>query len=296
MGLGILFMISAAFMQACISAIVKSVSSDVPISLQIGAYYVIPLFYFLPPIFKNGLSLYRTKTVLVHFVRGLFHICAVSCFFYAIKYIPLGLSTTLFNMIPFFVPLIAHFTLKERISLKTYLGLSIALPGILLIINPGLDSFSILHFIVGISSAILMAASMVLLKYLIKKNESINQTIFNQYLSCAILSIAFICFEMFLSPQSFEMAKSPMSLAMILFLIGLGILSLVTQYCFSKAAQRMPASQFAPFLYLSVPISSMMGFLIWKQNLSLSTMIGSSLIFTGVLICSFWREKNPILR
>ncbi len=294
MGLGILFMISAAFMQACISAIVKSISSDVPISLQIGAYYLLPIFYFLPLIFKNGLGLYKTKTLLVHFVRGLFHISAVSCFFYSIKYIPLGVSTTLFNMIPFFVPLIAYFSLKEKISLKTYLGLSIALPGVLLIINPRFASFSIFHFIVGISAAILMAAAMVLLRHLVKQKESVNQIIFNQYLSCSMLSILFICSESLLNPLSFEAAKSHMNIPMILFLIGLALLSIGTQYCFSKAAQRMPASQFAPFLYLSVPISSMLGFLVWKQNLSLPMMIGSSLIFAGLLICSLWREKAPI--
>ncbi len=283
-------------MQAFISVIIKCVSNTTPISLQVAFYYLIPVFYFFPLFFKNGFNLYKTRKFWVHFIRGFFSFSSVCCFFYSVKYIPLGISTTLFNMIPFFVPLIAYFFLREKVSLRTYLGLTIALPGVLLITNPRFSSFSMFYFMVGLSAAILMATSMVLLKYLVREKESVNQIVFNQYSSCSLISILFISLEALLSPQSFVLAKSHMNTTMLCLLIGLGILSIGTQYCFSKAAQRMAASQFAPFLYLSVPISSVLGFLIWKQNLALSMIIGSSLIFVGLCICSLVRERIAVLR
>ncbi len=283
-------------MQAFISAIIKCISSDTPLSLQVAFYYLIPVFYFLPLICKNGFSLYKPKKFSVHFIRGFFSISSVCCFFYSVKYIPLGMSTTLFNMIPFFVPLIAHFFLGEKVSSKIYLGLSVALPGVLLIINPRFLSFSTFYFIVGLSAAVLMATSMVLLKYLVREKESINQIVFNQYSSCSLIALLFIALEFLSNPHSFEFATSHMNTTTLFLLIGLGLFSIGTQYCFSKAAQRMAASQFAPFLYLSVPISSVLGFLIWKQNLSFTMIIGSALIFAGLCICSLERERVPVSR
>lgn len=284
-------MVMAAFMQALISATIKGVSSSTPISVQIAFYYLIPVFYFLPFFAKHGFSVYKPKKFLIHFVRGFFSIASVSCFFYAIKFIPLGMSTTLFNMIPFFVPIAAYFLLKEKIYFKTYIGLSVALLGILLIINPRIASFSFFHFSMGLSAAILMAVSMVLLRLLINEKESLNQVVFNQYSSCSLIALVFVGLEAYLNPEGFTFLKTNLSTLTIFLLIGLGVLSIGTQYCFSKAAQHMPVSQFAPFLYLSVPVSSLLGLLIWEQDLSLAMAAGSLLIFGGLCICTLLKEK-----
>ncbi len=285
-------MILAACAQAIVSVIIKSIASSTNISIQVAFYYIVPALAFLPIIFKNGIAVYKTRKFLVHFIRGILSISSVCCFFYSVKYIPLGMSTTLFNMIPFFVPIIANFTLKEKISFKTYLGLCAALPGVLLIINPKFSSFSIIHFIVGLSAAVLMAGSMVLLKYLTREKESINQVVFHQYSSCSLIAILLVGLEAVLNPHSFEFTALHMSITTIFLLLGLGLLSIGIQYCFSKAAQRLPVSQLAPFLYLSVPISTMLGFLLWDQSLSLNMTIGSSLIFAGLCICSLGMGKS----
>jgi len=287
-------MILAALMQAFISATIKSVSSTTPLSLQVAFYYLIPVLCFLPLFFKNGFSTYKPKKFWVHFIRGFFSISAVCCVFYTIKYIPLGLSASLFNMIPFFVPIIAHFFLKEKVSLKTYMGLVVAFPGILLLVNPKVSSCSTIHVMIGLSAAILMATSMVLLKYLVREKESVNQIVFNQYSSCSLIAVLLMALEAIFNPSSFSLTKMQMNNTTIFLLLGLGVLSIGTQYCVSKAAQYMPVSQFAPYLYLSVPISSMLGLLFWGQNLSVAMMIGSALVFAGLCICSM-REKVSAL-
>ncbi len=294
MNVGILYMLMSALMQAFVAVIIKCTSNAVPISLQLAFYYTVPIFCFFPLFFKNGFSSYGSKRFSAHFIRGFFSIASVCCFFYAIKGLPLGISTTLFNTIPFFVPLISYFFLKEKIRFKIYLGLSVALSGILLIINPRFLSFSIFYFMLGLSAAILMAAAIVFLGYLTREKESVNQIVFNQYSSCSLMALLFVGVDFLLSPHKAELIRSNMNITITFLLIGLGLLSVGIQYCFSKAAQWMTASQFAPFLYMSVPVSSLLGFIIWGQNLSLNMIIGAFLIFIGLCVCSLWREKTAV--
>ena len=279
-------------MQAVISAIVKSVSSTTPISLQVTCYYLIPVLYFIPLIMKNGFHLYKPNHLSLHFIRGLFSISSVCCFFYAVKYIPLGISTALFNMIPFFVPLIAQILLKERASLRIYLGLSVALPGVLLILNLRFLSFSNFDFVIGLSAAVLMATSMVLLKHLTQVKESTSQIVFNQYSTCSLAALLLLGLEALQNPREFQLIQAHVNAMTFFLLIGLGLLGIGVQFCFSKATQRMAAAQCAPFLYLSVPISSVLGFLIWQQNLTPSTIVGSIFIFIGLCVCSLGRKKS----
>ncbi|MEN9343762.1 MAG: hypothetical protein RLZZ453_549 [Chlamydiota bacterium] len=271
----------AACAQALLSMSVKALIPTVPITIQLLFYYGMPVLFFIPKLLRQNRNSLQTQRFGIHFIRGICSFLSLTCFFCSIKQIPLGLSATLFNTIPFFVPFLAALFLKEKIHIKTYVGLFLALCGVLCILNPKAHGISSGGCFLGLLSAFLMAASMVFLKHLVQKKESITQIVFHQYSSCSLIALVGLVVERSLFP--FELVT-------LLLLVGMGCLSAFIQYCFSKAAQYGPVSRMAPFLYLAVPLSAIWGWVLFGQSLQVVMITGSVLIFIGLCICSLTRE------
>lgn len=296
MKMGIVFMLLTAIIQAFIAAIVKKTAyNNVEIYYQMLFYYSIPLIAFFVFYAKKLMFLVRSKCAWVHFARGTASTISVFCFFYAIKNVPLGISATLFNTIPLFAPLMASIILKEKIFVNLYLGLLIALFGVILILDPNVNAFSMLSIIIGLCSAIFMALATVLLRYLIREKEPISRVVFYQYLSCTLVSLIIL----FLSKVT-NVSGNRLSLVtysnvthIMVMLVVLGILSGLCQLTLSKASQYLTVTQLTPLFYVSVPISSFVGWIFFDQNLSFLMILGSLLVFIGICIC-IKRNKSII--
>jgi len=283
---GILFMLLTALIQAFIALTVKTTTQIVSINLQIIAYYCVPLFFLLPLAFIQFKETIKTNNLALHFLRGLFSYCSVYSFFYAIKCLPLGISATLFNSIPLFVPIVSRLILKEKLSIKNYFGLGIALIGVLFILNPKFDTFSPQAVLIGLFSAILMACSSVLLRKLALAKEPVKKIVFYQYLSCSCFTILSIAIENVLYSSFKGAIFKNVSWIHTNLLILLGCLSWSAQVTFSKASFYLPASKLAPFFYASVPISSLLGYLFLAQKIHPLVFIGSGFIFLGIYFCT----------
>ena len=167
-----------------------------------------------------------------------------------------------------------------------------ALVGVFVIINPKTRLFQSHVVLIGLLSALFMAISTVLLKYLVKEKEPIGRIIFYQYLWCSVLSIIFLSLGVIFKENFSDSSLHLGNFSTTLFLIMLGILSVCAQFTLSRASQYLPAGQLAPFFYASVPISSLLGWVVWKQTLSPGMIIGSILIFIGICICTITKRKT----
>lgn len=296
---GILFMLLTAVIQAFIAIAVRTTSPQVAVHLQLIAYYCVPLIFIGPFALANFEETIKTKKLSLHLLRGLFAYSSVYCFFYVIKHLPLGISTTLFNSIPLFVPVIANLVLKEKLSGKNYAGLLLALMGVLFILNPKFDGFSSKTVLIGLSSAILMACGSVLLRMLAVAKEPLSRIVFYQYLSCSCFTLLGITASQALNLPLKEISLSNINWAIIGVLILLGCLSWMAQLTFSKASYLLPASKLAPFFYASVPISSLLGYVFWNQKISLVACLGSIFVFLGLYVCALQRiqvKPNPLIK
>lgn len=286
---GILLMLLVAFYQSLLSFIVKAMSGDITTGIEVLAYYFIPLCFLIPLVFKRGFNAFKTDQILFLFTRGGFSVAAVFCFFYASEHINLGVAAVLFNTVPIFIPLLASIFLKEKTHPILYVPILISLIGVILVIHPGFGNFISIDSLIGIASGILMAFSQIMLRHLARIKTSIDKIVFYQYLTSSIITLGVIAFEVFSMHgttilKTLEPKTLPFVIAMLLLL---GIISLIAQRVLTKAFHYLPASILAPFLYVSVPISSIVGWVVWGQKLTLTMVTGCLLVILGACIITY---------
>jgi drug/metabolite transporter (DMT)-like permease len=295
---GIVLMLLVAGYQSGISALVKILTHEITTEVQVLAYYAVPLFFFIPTIMKLGNKDFKSEMLLLHFCRGLFAASSVFCFFYASQNLPLGVAAVLFNSSPIFVPLLARIFIGEKTSVIVYAGIFISLIGIILIIHPAISGFISVTALIGLSSGFLMAVASVFLRYMVKAGESFNKIVFFLYLMSCTVSILLIGGKCIVNNN--VLAAFQINMAHIYFIICvlllLGITSIVAQKTLTKAFQYMPAGMLMPFLYVSVPISSLIGWMFWDQKLTKSMILGTIIVIAGVSLIMFENKVRQVIK
>lgn len=287
--MGILLMLVVAAFQSTMSAVVKGVSQDITTGIQVLAYYLIPLLFLLPILYRQGRANLKTRYLTLYLCRGFFSAGAVFCFFYAAQHIQLGVAAVLFNTTPVFIPLLAHIFLAEKTSLTVYCGIAISLLGVVIIVHPGINAFISPVAFIGLLSGFLMAVSQVMLRFVAKHKEPVNRILFYLYLMCTVTACVIIAAEMLLQHNTAIITNINKADAgfIVLMLLILGFLSLVAQRTLTRAFQYLPAAKLAPLLYLSVPISSFIGWVIWQQRFTEVMAFGSVLVVVGACVITF---------
>jgi drug/metabolite transporter (DMT)-like permease len=290
--IGIILMFITAILLSVFSVIVKEISSVTSLMMEVFVYYFIPLLIISPFAIKN--ELYKTQIVRWHILRSVFATGSIMCFFYAARTIQLGLAVLLYNTIPIFVPLLAKLCLKEKITLKIYFGIFISLLGIIVVLDPRFSHANYYSSFLGILSGFLMACATVIMKQLTIKKESVTKIVFQLYLFSSITAIIVILITVGIDFH-YKLINIPAGAcfsSILIYLVGLGVLSIVAQITFTKASHYLMVSKQAPFLFLSVLVSSLLGWIIWKQAITSTVIGGGILIFIGIYIVIFEKSKE----
>lgn len=289
---GILLMMLVAVYQSGMSAIVKEIAPHITTGVQVLVYYGIPLLVLMPSVLYK-LQQYKTNRFGFYFLRGIFASGSVFCFFYASKMIPLSTAALLFNLTPVFVPIFARFFLREVTSKQVLLGILISLIGVVIVMHPSLYGLFVPASLIGLASGILMAVAQVMLRHLAKIKESVEKIVFYIYFTSTVFSLVIILVESLLTRHNglaIHLGGHPT--LVFALLLALGLISLIAQRTLTKAFQYMPAAKLAPFLYISVPVSSLLGWVIWRQQLTLDLLIGAIFILIGVLFITLEKARG----
>ena len=207
-------------------------------------------------------------------------------YFIALVYMPLVDVVTLYNTTPLFVPLLAGWVLGERLTGKNWFGILIAFIGVIVLIGPTSDIFSI-YSLLALLSGLLMSVGEVCNRKL-SETDTVNTIVF-----WFILLSFFWCFlpiAWLLLSHDFHM---PVSMTgnydsnhwSNLFLL-LGLVSWGYQMFRTKSLSLAPVSKVMPFSYFSIVVAALLGSLIWQQTPSMMSVLGIVLIVAGTLMVS----------
>lgn len=290
---GISLMLLVALFQSIMATIVKTIEPNITTGVQVLAYYIVPLLFLLPMLARSGGNLLKTDRLFFFFLRSALASGAVFCFFYAASHIHLGVAAVLFNTTPIFIPLLASVFLKEHTSRQVYLGIICSLVGVIIVIHPGVDGFFTPISIIGVCSGFLMAVAQVMLRHLAKQKVAINQIVFYLYLMASIFTLLIIGAEsLFVQGAIIKITGHANYIFVFGMLVLLGVISLVAQRSLTKAFYFMPAAKLAPYLYVSVPVSSLIGWFFWQQGLGVSFYVGAVFVLLGVLLVTFDNKQE----
>jgi drug/metabolite transporter (DMT)-like permease len=234
--------------------------------------YLVAVIILLPYVLTKGISFFKTNHPGLHFLRGSIGTAASFSYMLSLQQIPLANATLLFNTAPLFIPMMAYFWLKEKLTPLILASTLIGFFGVILILHPQGSLLTQSGDLLGLASGLFLAVAYLSIKVL-TKTDSRQLIIFNYFLIGTLLQI----------PLLFFGGEFPHVIP-CLFAIVAGIFLVLAQIALVWAYQLAPANQVGVFQYSSVIFVGIFEWLFLGTIPTWVTLLGMLIVMAAGLI------------
>lgn len=133
---GALLLAISALLFAIMGVLIREVSTGVNNETVVFFRNFVGALMFMPLILLKGFAPFRTERLGNHFLRTLYGLAAMYCFFYAIAHLPLADAMVFTYAAPVFTPLLAWWWLRETLNGRIMFMVLIGFAGVLLVAKP----------------------------------------------------------------------------------------------------------------------------------------------------------------
>jgi drug/metabolite transporter (DMT)-like permease len=226
----------------------------------------------------RGMSLVRTKHLRWHLARALMFIGMTGINFWALQYLQLAVTASIFFLVPILIALLGAPLLGERLDAGRWAAIIAGFAGVLVIVRPGSAEF---HpaMLLSMVNALLYALFMLMTRRLAAYDSP--ETI--QYLPAVGAALG-------LAPFALAAWESPEGWLEWTVACLLGVLGGVGHYFLALAHRYAPATVLAPFLYQQVITMALFGYLVFGDVPSAAVWIGAAIVIASGLYL-FARER-----
>jgi drug/metabolite transporter (DMT)-like permease len=233
---------------------------------------VIGFFVLLPLVMMSGgFAAMRTKRPLAHIARNVVHFIGQAAWLYALTLIPLAVLISIEFTTPIWTAILAVGFLGERLSRPKVAAIMLGLIGVMIIVRPGAGSVDPGHVVV-LGAAVCFGISVVLVKSL-TRTDSVVRIIFWMLLIQSVLGLV---------PALYEWRNPPLELWPWILLIAFTGMS--SHFCMARALTYADATVISPMDFLRVPLSALIGWLLYQEQIDAFTAGGALLILLGNLL------------
>ena len=263
---GAFWMIGAAMSLVAMAVLVRVLTPKYSVFELIFLRNVINLALMLPWIMRAGLGSLKTPRLVGHGLRNAFLYSGNVAWFFGVTMVSLADLAALQFTMPLFTIVMARLALREKIGVHRWAATAAGFAGALIIIRPGVVAFD-LGAIVVLAAAFLYSCAYIVTKQL-SSTESGNVVVF--YMSVFILAFSFV--PAMVVWQTPDWADAPA-------LIALGIVGYSTHFCVTHAMAAADASYVAPYDFLRLPISAILGYTLFQEVADPWVWAGAAVIF-----------------
>jgi drug/metabolite transporter (DMT)-like permease len=183
----------------------------------------------------------------------------------------LGEAMLLKMTAPLFIPFVALFWLREKLSGRVLLALAIGFGGVTLVISPDLRQFDPVALIALLGGALAALAKVTVRR--LSRSEPAPRTVFYFALTGALVSALPLCWAW----------QTPGGDA-LLWMLAVSLFATLGQLLMTRGFAFAPAGQLSAFTYSSVVFASLYGWVLWHEVIRWSTISGALLVaLAGVL-------------
>ena len=289
-GYGIALLIIGVIAISINDVLVKWLSADYPLHEIIAIRSFIGLLLILTFIrFDGGLTSLRTRTPVIHILRGLCIVLANLSFYAAVAVMPLAQVTALFFVAPLFITILSVFLLKEPVSAASILAVFIGFLGVMVMQRPWaseeLDTPTLVFFL-PIIAAFLYALTQTLTRKLGLTTRASAMAVYTQTIFLTICAAMFLTagdgrFAANVTNESLLFIVKPWIVPPVqdLLILGLlGVLSAVTVFALTQSYRVAKAAIIAPFEYVGMPLAIFLGWVVFGEWPTVEVWIGCALI------------------
>jgi drug/metabolite transporter (DMT)-like permease len=255
------------------------------------------LFFFR---MEGGKGLPTTKRYKLEFLRGLSYFISYTTYFMGLAALPLAEIAAIKFSTPLMITLLSVILLKEKVRFQRWLALIVGFIGVLIIVQPGSASFNIGSIFI-LLSVLFYVFAVLLTRQLQFTDSSATMSYFGS-LVYMVIAIVLTPIVMAVGPMPnanpsivfLFRAWSMPTLLDLLIMFGLGLVWAGGMFFTARAYSLTLASIVAPFEYVSLPISTMWGFLIWHQFPPLATWIGALITLVSSFYTLYQGKTKPL--
>lgn len=267
------FLTVSALLFSFMGVLIRLASQTVDNASIVFFRNMVGLFIFLPFIFRQGISFFKTEKLWMHTWRSIVGLTAMYGFFYAIAHLKLSNAMVFTYSSPIFIPLIAWLFLKEKVTHSMLIAALLGLIGVIFIAKPDQGIFNQLS-VIGLSAGFLAAMAFVTVRAL-TSTEPPERIVFYFCLFGTLLS----AIPMFWVWRSYTFKELGL-------LISAGLLANISQLFMSNAYKLAPAGQIGPVNYIAIVFAGIWGYLFWQELPDTYSLIGFIFIFFAIFLCS----------
>jgi drug/metabolite transporter (DMT)-like permease len=268
---------AAAWMMASIALLLLMAISGRIITREIDVFQVmemrsvIAFFMLLPLVLREGgFRAMRTTHLVSHIGRNVAHYTGQFAWLMALTMIPLAQVIAIEFTAPIWAALMAAAFLGERLTWRKCVAIGFGLVGVLLILKPGVQPLNPGHVIV-LGAAFVFAISFIMTK-LLTRTDSPTTIIFWMLVIQSIIGLV-PALRVWIWPSA--------SVWPWIFVIA--FTGTFAHFCMAKALQHADATVAMPMDYLRVPLSAVIGYLLYAEGVDGLMAVGATLILAGNL-------------
>jgi len=223
----------------------------------------------LNPWFAPGV--WRTARPGIHILRGLLLIGTTLGNFFALQYLRLDQTMSIFFSMPFFVALLAGPLLGEWIGPRRWIAILTGFVGVLLVVRPTAEG---IHpaALSALAGSVCYAGYNITTRILAPTDSTGTMMLYSSLIGTVLTSLAL--------PWVWSTPSAP---AVILNMTLAGIYGAAGHLLLVLAHQRAPASVLAPFLYSQIIWMALLGWLVFGQVPDGWTLAGAAIVIASGL-------------
>ncbi len=276
---GIGYVLGAVLVFSAVNVLVKWTVAEYPINQVLffrNAFALVPAIALVAA--SGGLAALRTARPGAHLLRGVFGVAAMAALFLSFQMLPLADATAISFVQPLFLTALSVPFLGERVGIYRWSAVVVGFVGVLIMVQPGtgtLDGGAL----VGLTSALLMAAAFIMVRRL-STTETSGAIVFYFAVMSTLATAALL-------PLGW---RTP-TLGDFGLLALLGLAGGTGQYLMTQAFRLAPAAVIAPFNYTAMIWAALFGYLIWGELPTPALLLGGSVVMASGLYI-LYRETH----
>jgi drug/metabolite transporter (DMT)-like permease len=275
---GIVLLMLASFVFSLMALLIKLLGQRLHITQILLVRQIGMVIMVAPAILRNFPGSLRTTRPGLQLVRVLFALVAMLCGFTAVIHMPLADATAISFAKSFFVTIFAVLFLAETVGVYRWSAVLIGFFGVLIMLQPGTDNFSI-YGLASLAGAAGAGVVMILLR-LLSRSDSVNTIMTYGALGVGLVMIVPGIY-FWQPPTSSEW-----------FLLGaVTVVSYFGQRCNIFAYKHGEASLLASLDYVRLLWATLLGFLVFGHLPGTPTWIGASIVVAAAIF-TIYRETR----
>jgi drug/metabolite transporter (DMT)-like permease len=226
-------------------------------------------------------SALRTRDPRGHVLRAFIGVASMGTGFFALTRLPLPETTAIQYAAPLLIVVFSALLLKERVHVFRWTAVLVGLIGVVIILWPRLTVFSggapmddaaTLGAITALASAVLSAFAMMQVRRLVQ-TERTEAIVIYFFISASILSLLTLPFG-WVWPTPHQ----------AMLLVGAGIAGGIGQLLMTSCYRYADMSVIAPFEYVSLILTIILGFVVFAEVPTLSIVVGAGIIVASGIV------------